>query len=97
MNHIPHFETEFIQGSNNGHFSPYAQLSYVLPEKQLDLLPEKMSRFLRTNYSELYPDSYEFQWAFCRYFWEAHPLLPEVPIELLEQWDTQFRLSCEVR
>jgi 5'-3' exonuclease len=97
VNHIPHFETEFIQGSNNGHFSPYAQLSYVLPEKQLDLLPEKMSRFLRTNYSDLYPDSYEFQWAFCRYFWEAHPLLPEVPIELLEQWDTQFRLSCEVR
>jgi hypothetical protein len=56
-----------------------------------------MSAFLRTNYSELYPEHYDFQWAFCRYFWEAHPILPEVSISLLEQWDTQFKMSVAVR
>lgn len=72
-------------------------MAYVLPKSNLDLLPEKMKRFLKDNYSELYIDTYEFQWAFCRYFWEAHPLLPEVPMTLLEQWDTQFKMSCSVR
>ena len=97
VNYIPHFDTHFIKSNDNTKLSSYAQLSYVLPERQLDLLPEKICRFLRTNYSELYPDTYEFKWAFCRYFWEAHPVLPDVSIELLEQWDVQFRLSCEVR
>uniref|UniRef100_A0A6C0B957 Xrn1 N-terminal domain-containing protein n=1 Tax=viral metagenome TaxID=1070528 RepID=A0A6C0B957_9ZZZZ len=89
---VPHFDTEFIAFKESNHLSPFAQLSYVLPKDKLDLLPEKFSTFLRTNYSELYPDNYEFQWAFCRYFWEAHPILPEVPISLIEQWDTQFKM-----
>ena len=95
VGYVPHFDTDFIQDNNSAQLSPYAQLSYVLPAKQLDLLPEKISRFLRTNYSDLYPETYEFQWAFCRYFWEAHPILPDVSIKLLEQWDTQFSLAIK--
>lgn len=95
--HIPHFETDFISSQNSAPVSPFAQLAYVLPSNQLSLLPEKMMRFLRTNYGELYPDSYEFQWAYCRYFWEAHPLLPEISVHLLEQWDTQFKMSISAR
>jgi len=94
---VPHFDTEFVPFKQSNHLCPFAQLSYVLPRDKLDLLPEKISAFLRTNYSELYPETYEFQWAFCRYFWEAHPILPEVPISLLEQWDTQFKMSVAVR
>jgi 5'-3' exonuclease len=97
VSYIPRLETEFILENSNGPFSPFTQLAYVLPKSNLDLLPEKMKRFLKDNYSELYTDTYEFQWAFCRYFWEAHPLLPEVPMTLLEQWDTQFKMSCIVR
>jgi 5'-3' exonuclease len=95
--YVPHFETDFIQMNAHRPFSPYAQLSYVLPKNQLKLLPEKVHGFLMKNYSDCYPDNYEFQWAFCRYFWEAHPLLPEVSMKLLEQWDTQFQMSCAVR
>jgi len=40
----------------------------------------------------LYPEKYDFEWAFCRYFWEAHPLLPDIPMSLLEQWEIQFNL-----
>jgi 5'-3' exonuclease len=72
-------------------FSSHVQLSYVLPQAKLDLLPKDIERFLKTNYKELYPEKYDFCWAFCRYLWEAHPLLPEISVDLLEQWDKQFK------
>ena len=90
---IPHFNMDFIKTpSNYNAFTPELQLSFVLPPKQLKLLPKSIHDFLITHYKEYYPERYEFKWAFCRYFWEAHPLLPEIPLELLEQWDIQFRL-----
>ena len=94
IKYIPHFETDFIinNSKDNAVFTPELQLSYVLPVSQLDLLPKNICSFLKNNYIELYPENYDFHWAFCRYFWESHPLLPEIPIELLQQWDIQFNM-----
>jgi len=94
--YIPHFETTFIQNGATKSFSPYTQLAYVLPSSNLDLLPSNICDFLKKNYGELYPSEYGFQWAFCRYFWESHPVLPEISNELLNQWDVQFKL-CSVK
>ena len=69
-------------------FSENTQLAYVLPRAKLDLC--KHSAFLLDKYSHWYPIKYNFQWAFCRYFWEAHPLLPDIPIEELELLDAIF-------
>ena len=92
--YLPHYETDFIIADKNKlPFSKYAQLSYVLPSQNLHLLPKKISDFLKTNYAELYPDNYEMEWAYCRYLWEAHPMLPDIPLDLLGQFDIQFRLS----
>lgn len=97
--YIPHFEMDFINNLkiNNKPFSPDTQLSYVLAGQNQYLLPTKICNFLKSNYAELYPDEYEFQWAFCRYFWEAHPLLPEISLELLEQWEIQYNLNRNSR
>jgi len=90
--YVPHFEMNFITKGKNGAFTPYTQLAYVLPSSNLELLPKNICEFLKTNYSELYPEHYGFKWTFCRYFWESHPILPEISISLLEQWDIQFRM-----
>ena len=96
--YIPHFNTEFIHDKTTSSnypqqpFSPYVQLSYVLPSSALHNLPVNIQNFLTKNYNSLYCESFEFCWAFCRYFWEAHPLLPDISLELLGQWDIQFKM-----
>lgn len=94
-NIVPYFDTEFIQNKMSVPMVPYTQLAYVLPKSNLHLLPKKIQGFLLDNYSELYPDKFNFKWAFCRYFWESHPLLPDIPIELLDRWNNQFILHCQ--
>lgn len=65
---------------------PIVQLMYVLPKASHDLLPEKYQELLRQSpYCEWYPDQVEFVWAFCRYFWECHAILPKIDIKMLEQ------------
>ena len=59
------------------------QLKYVLPYENLYLLGEKGEE-VKEKYRELYPSHYEFKWGYCRYFWEAHPILPEITIEMLK-------------
>jgi 5'-3' exonuclease len=72
-----------IERSQIKPFSPYHQLAYVLPCQYLNLLPAKHATFLRQNYSEFFPMKWKFKWAFCRYFWEAHPDLKEIDIDTL--------------
>ena len=92
--YVPHYDTDFLHSiltvNSSRPFSPYVQLSYVLPHSKLDLLPKDIAQFLKANYKDLYPEKYDLCWAFCRYLWEAHPLLPEISVDLLEQWDRQF-------
>jgi 5'-3' exonuclease len=60
------------------------QMMYVLPNENLYLLGEKGEE-IKEKYKELYPKYYELKWGYCRYFWEAHPKLPEITIEMLKK------------
>ena len=82
----------FLNEKQKEPFNPYVQLCYVLPMKSHFLLPNDLQVFISKNYKQLYPERYFFEWAFCRYFWESHPILPKIPLELLNQWNTQFNL-----
>ena len=94
LKYIPHFETNFVSYSNEPAFSPQTQLSYVLPMSSHQYLHNKIEIFLSKNYKELYSNNIQFEWAFCRYFWEAHPVLPNIDVGLLSQWDRQFKLMA---
>jgi 5'-3' exonuclease len=83
----------FFQQKHIGRpFTPFVQLSYVLPINAHHLLPTNISSCLKQYYANLYPNitDVSFKWAFCKYFWEAHPELPIIPIETLDRWNKQF-------
>lgn len=73
-------------------FSPYAQLAYVLPHQSHHLLPSHIENYLSEKASDFYVNINElhYEWAFCRYFWESHVLLPTIPVETLHLWQQNW-------
>lgn len=96
VKYVPDFETVFIdekQGVNRP-FHPYTQLCYVVPKwNHAMVLPKKAQKVADViGKKKLYAekDELQFQWMFCRYFWESHALLPSMPLNLLEEIDATF-------
>jgi hypothetical protein len=67
-------------------FHPKTQLSYVLPPEYLDVVLPGIT----TKYAEYYQFGGEFEWAFCRYFWEAHLKMVDMPTMHLDMLDAQW-------
>jgi 5'-3' exonuclease len=93
---IPHYETEFLPFTQDTHpVHPYTQLCYVLPPVYHFLLPVSIQNYLRMQHSKYYVGpvnedglpQLDFQWAFCRYFWECHVHLPNIPIATVQEWE----------
>jgi len=84
---VPRQQIEFIDSndSNNKPFSGSTQLCYVLPKTLHYLLPKKQQTYISENMSEHFVNEFEYQWAFCRYLWEAHPLLPNISMKMLNE------------
>jgi 5'-3' exoribonuclease 1 len=91
IHYIPYFDTEFVPKQPSSPVNAMVQLCYVLPRQSLHLLPEKIHKGLVECYSHWYKSDCEFLWAYCRYFWESHVLLPDINIDELEQ----FIMKCK--
>ena len=54
----------------------------------MDLLPKKVLKRITKEYpekyTEWYGDNYDFEWAFCKYFWESHVKMPEIDLNELK-------------
>lgn len=83
--YIPSFDATMVDNSNAEPVSELVQLSYVLPGVSLGLLPKRIEIAMRKYYPHCYGEQHEFCWAFCRYFWEAHALMPSFDINALEK------------
>ena len=77
---------------------PWVQLAYVLPAASLHLLPPTLREGLP---AEWYPHNVQSKYAFCRYLWESHPMLPTVPLEklgaMVTEASSQIRRRGETR
>jgi len=86
IKHVPNTmdKIAFIKPNDNVPLHSFQQLAYVLPHAYLHLLPKRITQILCEKYNAYYPKTYGFKWGFCRYFWEAHPILPDIPKELMD-------------
>ena len=82
--YTPYFDTRLIQSRPPEPVSQLVQLSYVLPLDSMYLLPDALRERLLNEHPEWYEGDCEFRWAFCRYFWESHAIMCEIPISELE-------------
>jgi 5'-3' exonuclease len=80
---MPYHQTTFINNINQCNMPEIIQLCYVLPKQSLHLLPTKLSQVLLNEFPEWYIDTtiQNFKWAYCRYFWEAHLITPELNLD----------------
>ena len=81
---IPYFETEFIKKEPINPVSSSVQLAYVLPKISFNLLDKKIHDKIQPYINEWYTDELEFKYSYCKYFWESHIELPEIPLNKLE-------------
>lgn len=85
INYIPSFSIEYIPYKTPEIITPYTQLAYVLPKNSLhELLPLHVYSKLKEK-TNWYSEDCKFKWNYCRYFWESHVHLPEIPIKMLQE------------
>lgn len=89
---IPEMNYSFFSEANTkGSINEITQLCYVLPTENLDLVPSSVKSEVLRLHPEWYvgangdDEDVDFIWAFCKYFFEAHPILPEIDVEELER------------
>ena len=84
IKYIPQWECNFLEKKSKNPVTSQVQLAYVLPRSSLYLIPNNKYLTLLKHVPEYYENNGDLQWAFCKYIWESHAVLPDIDIENLE-------------
>lgn len=85
LKYIPYFEVELLERQEKNPVQDWVQLAYVVPQPYLALLPRNLEKKLLSKHKEWYETGCHFKWAYCRYFWESHVMLPHIDLPTLEK------------
>ena len=89
--YMPKITSDLISNVNSQPLSGKVQLAYVLPKVSHSIISNNNRELLLDQYSNLYPDKYETRWAFCRYLWESHVVLPQIDNDTLDRWENELQ------
>jgi len=78
-------------------FTPFEQLMFILPPESKHLLPESYQSLMSSNspVAQYYPDKYEFDTIYKRYFWQCPPILPPINASHLRKVISRKHLTKE--
>jgi 5'-3' exonuclease len=90
VTYVPRSNVSFLNSdtTSNKPFASAIQLCYVLPKHQHSLLEPKYRQLFQSKFHECFTEKLDYHWAYCRYLWEAHPILPQISLATLNQWET---------
>jgi 5'-3' exonuclease len=88
---MPKITSDLISNGNSRPLSGKVQLAYVLPKASHSIISNNNRELLLDQYSNLYPDKYETRWAFCRYLWESHVVLPQIDNDTVDRWENELQ------
>ena len=82
VKYVPSFQTTLVDDNQNKIQSD-VQLAFVLPESASHMLTSKMRSKMQPYYKKT--KHLDSEWAYCKYFWEAHLKIPHLSVEELEE------------
>tara|TARA_Y100000768_G_C23765872_1_gene580893 strand:+ start:38 stop:793 length:756 start_codon:yes stop_codon:yes gene_type:complete len=80
---ISYHDIDYLDINQNNPVSPYTQLAYVLPKTSHYLLNSSVRDLINSKY-QCYYNNNQFQWAFCKFFWESKLTFKYININELE-------------